>query len=100
MRLVSPLSHSIWTYDETGFTTVAKVGKVRLIATKGVRQVRKMSSAQRGSNITALCCMNAAGSFVPYSILFSYFHILFSYSKLYSKISLFVPTATTWVESN
>ena len=36
---------------------------------------------------------------MPYSIilLFSYFHILFSYSKLYSKI-LFVPTATTWVE--
>ena len=33
---------------------------------------------------------------MPYSIilLFSYFHMLFSYSKLYSKI-LFVPTATT-----
>ena len=36
-------------------------------------------------------------STMSYSILFSYFHILFSYSKLYSKL-LFVPTDTTWVE--
>ena len=42
-------------------------------------------------NLPYPCCT------MSYSILFSYFHILFSYSKLYSKI-LFVPTATTWVE--
>ena len=42
--------------DETGFLTVS---------TKGARQVRKVSSAERGANVTALCCMNAAGTYVP-----------------------------------
>ena len=45
-------ARSIWNCDKTGFTTVTRAGKV--IATKGVRQVRKMSSAERGSKITAL----------------------------------------------
>ena len=63
LREGSFTARSIWNCDETGFTTVARAGKV--IATKGVRQVRKMSSAERGSNITALCCMNATGGFIP-----------------------------------
>ena len=48
-------AHSIWNCDATVFTTVANVGKVMAIT--GVRQVRNMSSAERDSNITALCCI-------------------------------------------
>lgn len=53
----------IWNCDETGFTTVSKPGKV--ICKTGTRQVRKVSSGERGKNITALCCMSAAGAFIP-----------------------------------
>ena len=56
----------IWNCDETRFTTVAKPSKV--ICTTGINHVRKVSSAERGKNITALCCMNAAGMFVPPTI--------------------------------
>ena len=54
---------NIWNCDETGFSSVARVCKV--VSTKGARQVRKVSRAERGANITALCCMNAAGTYVP-----------------------------------
>ena len=53
----------IWNCDETGFTTVSKPGKV--VCMTGARQVRKVSSSERGKNITALCCMSAAGAFIP-----------------------------------
>ena len=59
---------NIWNCDETGMSTVVQPGKV--VATKGVRQVRKASSAERGKNTTALCCMNAAGNFLPPMIIF------------------------------
>ena len=53
----------IWNRDETGFSTVAKSSKV--VSTKGINQVRKVSSAERGKNITALRCMSAAGTLIP-----------------------------------
>ena len=53
----------IWNCDETGFTTVSKPGKV--VCRTGARQVRKVSSGERGKNITALCCISAAGAFIP-----------------------------------
>ena len=59
---------NIWNCDETGMSTVVQPGKD--VATKGVRQVRKASSAERGKNTTALCCMNAAGNFLPPMIIF------------------------------
>ena len=52
----------IWNCNETGFTMVSKPGKV--ICKTGTRQVRKVSSDERGKNITALCCMSAAGAFI------------------------------------
>ena len=46
-----------------GTTTVAKFGKV--LGTIGMRQIRKVSSGERGKNITALCCISAAGAYIP-----------------------------------
>ena len=54
---------AIWNCDETGFTTVTKAAKV--LCQTGTRQVRKASSGERGKNITALCCVSAAGSYIP-----------------------------------
>ena len=52
----------IWNMDETGVTNVQKPGKV--VATKGVQQVGKMTSAERGSTVTLICAMSAVGSHI------------------------------------
>ena len=59
---------NIWNCDETGFSNVVEPGKV--IATKGVRQIRSATSGERGKNVTALCCMSAAGNFIPPLFIF------------------------------
>ena len=53
----------IWNCDETGLTTVAKSGTV--LGATAMRQIRKVSSGERGKNITALCCISAAGAYIP-----------------------------------
>lgn len=58
-------SHSIWNMDETGVTNVHTPGKI--IATKGSRQVSKVTSGERGKNITVICAMNAGECYVHIS---------------------------------
>lgn len=53
----------IYNLDETGLTTVH--APVRVIATKGVKQVGSITSAERGANVTLICCINALGNCVP-----------------------------------
>ncbi|XP_072377740.1 uncharacterized protein [Diabrotica undecimpunctata] len=53
----------IYNLDETGLTTVHT--PVRVIATKGVKQVGSITSAERGINVTLICCINAIGNCVP-----------------------------------
>ena len=53
----------IWNGDETGITNVQKPGKI--LATKGVRQVGKMTSAERGKTVTVMCAMSATGTYIP-----------------------------------
>lgn len=60
---------TIWNVDETGLSVVpSKISKV--VATKGKRQIGSMTSAERGSLITVITCMSAAGSFVPPFFIF------------------------------
>ena len=54
---------SIWNVDETGITNVQSPS--RILATKGAKQVAKVTSAERGVTVTAVCAMNADGLFVP-----------------------------------
>lgn len=56
-------SVKVWNADETGISTVQK--PVKIIATKGSRSVGRITSNERGQTITAMCCMNAAGTFLP-----------------------------------
>ena len=59
----------IWNMDETGVTNVQKLGKV--VTTKGVQQVGKLTSAERGSIMNLICAMSAVGSYyVPPMIIF------------------------------
>lgn len=57
------LPSKIYNCDETGVSCVHRHQKV--LAPKAVRQVGKLTSAERGKNITVLFCMSANGHFIP-----------------------------------
>lgn len=59
----------IWNVDETGVTTVPKK-RSKVIGLKGKKQVGKLSSAERGTLVTAAVCMSAAGNFMPLMFIF------------------------------
>ena len=61
-------STRIFNMDETGISTVHRPPKV--LAKKGTRHLGATTSGERGANTTVVCCMSAAGSFVPPLILF------------------------------
>jgi len=54
---------NIYNCDETEISCVQKHQKV--LASKTARQVGKLTSAERGKNITILFCMSATGYFIP-----------------------------------
>ena len=41
-----------------------------MVATKGVNQVGKVTSAERGATVTLICAMNATGSYLPPMLIF------------------------------
>ena len=49
--------------DESGLTSVQKPGKV--ISVKGKKQVGGLLSGERGQTTTIVCCMSAAGQYLP-----------------------------------
>lgn len=60
--------HNIYNMDESGLSVVQKVSKV--LAKKGKHQVGSITSQERGHTITIICCINAAGSYLPPAIIF------------------------------
>lgn len=55
--------------DETGLSTVSnKIPKV--VSVKGKRAVGKVTSAERGSLVTAIACSSASGTYVPPTLIF------------------------------
>ncbi|XP_061717591.1 uncharacterized protein LOC133525319 [Cydia pomonella] len=61
-------AQQIYNVDETGLSTVHKPPKV--LALKGKHQVGAVTSGERGLNTTCICCMNAAGEFIPPMLIF------------------------------
>ena len=55
---ISPQNH--WNLNETGVSTVVKPGKI--LAENGVKQLGRISSAERGVTVTMCCCINAIGN--------------------------------------
>lgn len=60
--------YKIWNCDETGVSIVQKHAKV--LAIKNQKQVGKLTSAERGKNVTVLFAMSAGGQFVPPYFIF------------------------------
>lgn len=57
-------ANRIYNVDETGISSVQRPGKI--YAPKGQKQVGKITSGERGQNVTVVCAMNASGcSFIP-----------------------------------
>lgn len=62
--------HAVYNMDESGISTVPNKPP-KIISTKGKRCVNKISSAERGINITAVCAMSASGNFIPPAFIFA-----------------------------
>lgn len=60
-------ANRIYNVDESGLSTVQRPQKI--LATVGRKQVGAITSAERGSNVTVVCCMNT-GSHVPPFMIF------------------------------
>ena len=58
----------IWNMDETGITCVHRPGKI--VASKGVRQVAKITSGERGKTVTVICAISAVGTYLPPLFIF------------------------------
>jgi len=58
----------VWNMDESGITIVHTPAKV--VASKGRRQISKVTSGEKGRNVTVICCMSAGGSFIPPMMIF------------------------------
>lgn len=59
----------VYNMDESGISTVPnRLPKV--ISSKGAKCVNKAVSGERGQTITVVCCMSAAGHFIPPAMIF------------------------------
>lgn len=58
----------IWNMDETGLTTVQN--PVKIVAPKGMKQVGRVTSAERGQLVTMIAAINAIGNHVPPFLIF------------------------------
>jgi len=64
---VIPLSN-IFNDDESGYTVCHKPHKI--IGRRGKKSVGSLTSAERGKTVTAVCCVNACGTFIPPMLIF------------------------------
>lgn len=62
-------AHRKFNMDETGLSTVPN-RMPKVLTPTGKKTVCKISSAERGETITAVCCMSATGIFVPPALIF------------------------------
>ena len=60
--------------DETGCSTVQRVTGNKVVALKKMKQVGKITSGERGTLVTALCTINAAGNSIPPFMIFPRVH--------------------------
>ena len=66
--------HDIYNADEKGCTTVHKLGNTKVVACKNEKQVGKITSGERGTLVTMLGAVNAAGNSTPPFIVFPRVH--------------------------
>jgi hypothetical protein len=66
VRKIPP--ENIYNVDESGYTICQKTGKI--LAQKGKKCVGQLTSAEKGKTVTSVCCMSAAGVYVPPMLIF------------------------------
>ena len=54
--------------DETGISSVQKLGKI--LSQRGMKQVGKLISLEKGKTITVVCAMNSIGNYIPTMFIF------------------------------
>ena len=59
---------NIYNVDESGYTVCNKVHKI--VGKKGKKAIGTLCIAERGKTVTAICCVNACGAFVPPMLIF------------------------------
>lgn len=59
----------MYNMDESGFSTVPNKAP-KVISIQGKRFFNKISSAERGIDVTVVCAMSASGNYVPLAIIF------------------------------
>lgn len=59
---------NIYNADESALSTVQRPQKI--FATTGRKQVGAITSAERGSHVTVVCCMSSNGNFIPPALIF------------------------------
>lgn len=60
--------HRIFNIDQTGISTVQKNSKI--LAPKGLKQIAKATSGERGVTTTVVCAVSACGVYVPLMFIF------------------------------
>ena len=66
-RRVPPTN--IYNVDESGYTVVCQKPQ-HILAKRGKKNVGILTSAERGKNITVVCCISASGTYVPSMFVF------------------------------
>lgn len=61
--------HAVYNMDESGFSTVPNKPP-KVFSTKGKRCVNKISSAERGTNVSVVCAMSASGQYIPPAFIY------------------------------
>jgi transposase-like protein len=85
----------IFNADESGYSVCHTPGKI--IAPKGKRSVGAVTSQEKGKTITVLCCMNAAGMFVPPMIIYPRVRMKPSFMDRAPTGALGVASKTGWI---
>lgn len=62
-------ANRVFNQDESGISIVQK-RSAKIYAAKGQKQVGIATSAERGKNITVVCCMSASGGYIPPMIIY------------------------------
>ena len=95
-RTISP--QNIYNLDETGICTVQKPKQI--FATTGIKQVGRITSAERGENVTLCACINAIGHAWPPVYIFPRVHFKEHMLKgaPYGSLSLSAPSG--WMNSD
>ena len=72
---------------------------VNIVATKGIKQVSKMTSGERGKTVTVICAMSAAGTYLPPIMIFPRKRMIESLMAGAPPQSLGCCSASGWTDS-